>query len=40
VAEVRWDGIDIGGARAPAGIYFYRVQTPSRASGGRLVILP
>jgi uncharacterized protein (TIGR03118 family) len=39
-AEVGWNGIATDGTRAPAGIYFYRARTPTRTTGGRLVILP
>lgn len=40
LSEVSWDGIGPDGARAPAGIYFYRIQSPTRSTGGRFVILP
>jgi outer membrane protein assembly factor BamB len=34
---LRWDGRDERGHDAPAGVYFYRVETPREAAGGKLV---
>jgi hypothetical protein len=37
--DVRWDGRDAGGQRAPAGVYFARAQVDGFAAGARLVVL-
>lgn len=38
--ELRWDGRRDDGARATAGIYFYRITMPGRTTSTRLVLLP
>jgi flagellar hook capping protein FlgD len=35
---VRWDGRDRNGARAPSGLYFYRLQVEHRVLSGRIVM--
>jgi subtilisin family serine protease len=37
--EVRWDGLDAGGARAASGVYFCRVSGESFAGTARIVLL-
>jgi hypothetical protein len=38
--ELAWDGRRDDGARATAGIYFYRITMPGRTTSTRLVLLP
>ncbi len=37
---VAWDGMDAGGARAPAGLYFITVRTPLDSVTRKVVLLP
>jgi len=37
--RVEWDGASAGGRRAPAGLYWYRLETPSGAATGKLALL-
>jgi hypothetical protein len=39
VLETTWDGRDGRGARVPAGVYFYRLETPAEARGGKVVLI-
>ena len=34
-----WDGHDDQGRAVPAGVYFYRVETPDRTVSGRMVLV-
>jgi hypothetical protein len=39
MSEVSWDGVDQWGSRAPTGVYFLRVITPTSNSTRRLVLI-
>ena len=40
VQRVEWDGTDASGGRAPAGVYFWRVQSEGTKQTGRVVRIP
>jgi hypothetical protein len=37
--EVRWDGADEGGRAVASGVYLYRLETPSHADQGRMLLV-
>lgn len=38
--RVEWDGLDVSGTRAPAGVYYWRVTSDDEAQSGRMVRVP
>src|SRR5262249_29992982 len=39
ITSARWDGLDAGGHRVPAGLYFARFQTDGVAQSGKVMVL-
>jgi len=37
--ELRWDGLDAAGQPAPTGVYFYRLETPARATARPMLLV-